>query len=453
MAKILIVDDEDRIRSILKIMLISNKYEVDEASDGNEALSILENGYFDMVISDIRMDGMDGKELLSEIKARNIGCPVVFITAFATLESAVEVLRLGASDYLVKPFEEKQVILAVERALGVGKLIVENAKLKQTIAAGKSKDIGVFASSSMLMVKQMAEKVGQSDATVLITGESGTGKEVVANLVYRASSRSDKRFVAVNCAAISAGLVESELFGHEKGSFTGANQKKEGKFEYADGGTLFLDEVGDLPLEAQAKLLRAIQEKCFQRVGGNREIPVNTRLICATNQDLKKLVNEKKFRNDLYFRLAVFPINILPLRERKPDIVPLSNYFIKRYAELHELGGDLLTPGAVRLLKEFPWPGNARELANTIERALILKSGALPLTSDDLFFLCLSGDNKPSVEGLFKLPPGGINFDDIEREIIRQAMAMTSNNQSAAARLLGLTRARFRTFLKLTDVE
>ena len=451
MAKILIVDDEERIRTILKIMLTSNGYEIGEAADGKEALLVLENGYFDMVISDIRMDGMDGRELLSEIKKQDIGCPVVFITAFATLESAVEVLRLGASDYLVKPFEEKQVLLAVERTLGVGKLMAENVNLKKTIATEKKKDLGVFVSKPMLQIKQMAERVGQSNATVLITGESGTGKEVIANLVYCSSNRNNKRFVAVNCAAISTGLVESELFGHEKGSFTSANQKKEGKFEYADGGTLFLDEIGDLPLEAQAKLLRTIQEKRFQRVGGNIEIPVDIRLICATNQDLERLVSEKKFRSDLYYRLAVFPINLLPLRERKQDIIPLANYFIRKYANLHELNGDFLTPGATRLLKEFSWPGNARELANTIERALILKSGALPITSDDLFFLCISGNSKPSVEGLFKLPPGGINFDDIESEIIKQAMEMTANNQSAAARLLGLTRARFRTFLKLND--
>jgi transcriptional regulator with GAF, ATPase, and Fis domain len=305
----------------------------------------------------------------------------------------------------------------------------------------------------MKAVQEVAVRVAPTDTTVLITGESGTGKEVVARLVHRASERRQGRFVAVNCAAISPNLVESELFGHEKGSFTGADKKKEGKFEFADGGTLFLDEVGDLPLEAQAKLLRTIQEKTVQRVGGNREIPVNIRLICATNQNLEELAEQKKFRQDLYYRIAVFPLNVPPLRERKAAIVPLALHFIRRLAKVRELSKEALTPGAAKSLQDYPWPGNVRELANALERAIILKSGNLPVTSDDLAFLRSESRAQVQVDSLFKLPPTGIEFEKLQRTIIRQALDLTSGNQSGAARLLGLTRARFRTLLKLLEAE
>ncbi|MBF0101110.1 MAG: sigma-54-dependent Fis family transcriptional regulator [Desulfobacterales bacterium] len=453
MAKILIVDDESKIRTILNIMITSQGHEIAEASDGLQALNLLEIDFFDLVITDIRMDGLDGKGLLKEIKHRNIGCPVVFITAFATLESAIEAMRLGAVDYLVKPFEEKQVHLTIERALGVGQLMKENVRLKEMVSESGKREQPLFISTLMKNVEEMALKVADTDATVLITGESGSGKEVLAHLIHDASPRRHNRFVAVNCASFSPNLVESELFGHEKGAFTGANQRKEGKFEYANGGTLFLDEVGDLPLEAQAKLLRVIQEKTVQRVGGNQDIVVSTRLICATNQCLEKLVESKSFRQDLYYRLAVFPVHIPPLRERKKDVIPLSHYFIKKFAKASELSKDLLTPGAVKMLMDFSWPGNVRELSNVLERAMILKSGTLPITSDDLFFLRSDLKAQIDIDGLFKLPPTGINFEALQRDIVRQALELTSNNQSAAARLLGLSRARFRTLLKMLDEE
>ncbi len=453
MAKILIVDDEERIRVILKIMLTGAGHEVAEAGDGNDALGLLEKDPFDLVISDIRMGGMDGTALLAEIKSRDMGCPVVFITAFATLDSAVEAMRLGAVDYLVKPFEEKQVLLSVERALGVGRIMAENIRLKRDIRGEGQEEPVVFISSAMKNVAKMADRVAVSEATVLITGESGTGKEVLARYIHRKSDRADRRFVAVNCAAISPNLVESELFGHEKGAFTGADRRSEGKFEYADGGTLFLDEIGDLPLEAQAKLLRAIQEKRFQRVGGNREIPVNTRLVCATNQNLEKLTAEKKFRQDLFYRINVFPLHVPPLRERQKAIPHLAVHFIRKFARVAEMGGEFLTPGGARLLTKFSWPGNVRELANAMERAMILKGGALPVNSDDLDFLRFETGSGVRTEELFTLPAAGINLEAFQKDIIRQALALTSGNQSAAARILGLSRAKFRTFLKSIDYE
>lgn len=451
MANILIVDDEERIRLILKIMLTSQDHLVEEASDGQEAFEKLQEGFFDLVISDIRMDRLDGRELLRKIREHDIACPVVFITAFASTESVLEALHLGAVDYIVKPFDEKDVHVAVERALGMGRILHENRRLKQAIKNGTDEK-SLFVSSVMKDIETMAFQVAQSDATVLITGESGTGKEVIAKLIHNSSSRASQRFVAVNCAAITETLVEAELFGHEKGSFTGANCRKEGKFEYADGGTLFLDEVGELPFNSQAKLLRAIQERKFQRVGGNSEIPVNTRIICATNQDLNRMASEKRFRQDLYYRLAVFPIHVPPLRERKEDIAPLTHLFVEKFADTRNLTGEAITKGAARKLSEYSWPGNVRELANVIERVMILKSGALPITTDDLKFISIGLAERHEVqENLFQIPPTGIDYDEIQRNIVQQALDMTASNQSSAARLLGLSRARFRTLLKLLE--
>ncbi len=448
MARILVVDDESKVRTILKLMLASAGHEIVEASNGYDALSKLEEDSFDLVITDIKMEGLDGVALLGEIKDRGIACPVVFITAFATLESAIEALRLGAADYLVKPFDEKQVRLAVERALGFGKIMSENIRLKRVLTK-EEENLGVFVSKVMQEVRDAALRVAPTMSTVLITGESGVGKEVIARLIHRKSLMKSGNFVAINCAAIPGNLVESELFGHEKGAFTGADRKKDGHFQMADGGTLFLDEVGDLPLEAQAKLLRAIQEKSIKRVGGTRPIPVNIRLICATNQNLEELVAEGKFRQDLFYRIAVFPINVPPLRERKEAIVPLAEHFIRKFVKAQDLNRDLLTPGACKLLKEYTWPGNVRELANAIERAIISKGGNIPITSDDLSFLKRSISRKSEMLSTFKLPPGGIKFDMLQRSIVEQAMEMTGGNQSAAARLLGLSRARFRTLLRL----
>ncbi len=451
MAEILIVDDEERIRNILHIMLSQAGHKTFQACDGRDALEILQKESFDLVISDIRMDRMNGKELLAEIKNNGYGIPVIFITAFASLESAVDALRLGAADYLVKPFDEQQVLLAVERALGVGRLLAENARLRQDINKGIMGEHPVFRSQKMLQVKDMAEKVAKSNATVLVTGESGTGKEVVSRLIHMAGDRRTRRFVAVNCAAISPNLIESELFGHEKGAFTGADKKKEGKFEYADEGTLFLDEIGELPFEAQSKLLRVIQEKVVQRVGSNMDCRINVRIICATNQDLTLLVKEKKFREDLYYRLAVFPIHVPPLRERKKDILPLATHFILKYIVKNNFSGDAFTPAAAKILENYSWKGNVRELANVVERVMILKDGRLPVSSDDLRFLELESQPEKNTGGLIKIPPGGIDFDELEKSVVIQALEMASWNKSAAARLLGLTRARFRTLMNLVE--
>jgi transcriptional regulator with GAF, ATPase, and Fis domain len=304
----------------------------------------------------------------------------------------------------------------------------------------------VSASASMKKLLAMGAKVaGQPDTTVMITGESGTGKELIARYVHCKSPRVKNRFVAVNCAAISANLVESTLFGHEKGAFTGADKQTQGVFEYACGGTLFLDEIGDLPLEAQAKLLRALQEKIIQRVGGNQQISVDTRIVCATNRNLLTLVEERRFRQDLYYRINVFPLHIPPLRERKEAIIPIAEHYIRKF--MHLPGGtNILTQGAALILLGQPWPGNVRELANAVERACILAEKT-PITAEDLSFL-ETGEKTSRSAREWRLPEQGISLDTLEKQLISQAITISSNNQTAAAKLLGLSRSQFRTRLK-----
>ncbi len=453
MAQILIVDDEEKIRVLLEIMLTAAGHQIFQADNGRSALTMLENEAVDLVVSDVCMDEMDGFGLLAAIREQQLGCPVIFVTAFASLDSAVEALRLGAADYLVKPFEEKDVILAVERALGRRRLLSENILLRQEVAAREKDKSGIFASQAMQKIRDLAQKVANSHATVLLSGESGTGKEVMARFIHQESPRKKERFVAMNCAAIAPNLLEAELFGHEKGAFTGADKARPGKFEFAGNGTLFLDEIGELPLEAQVKLLRAIQEKSIQRVGGNKEIPLTCRLVCATNRDLAAQVRKGEFRDDLYYRLAVFPICLPPLRERRDDILPLVQHCIV-VRNNHSLAGEPLTPAARQMLESYAWPGNVRELFNVIERAIIMKDGEGPFTSDDFPHLGGQGTTAPIADDqLFRIPASGINYDELQRDFVMQALDLAGGNQSEAARLLGVSRARFRTMLGLIRGE
>jgi len=444
MSRILIVEDEKKMRHLLSIILERKGHEVEQACDGVEGLERIQERPFDIVITDIKMPRMDGMELLRNITNMDIPCPVVFITAFATLESAIQAMRVGAADYIIKPFDEEQITMAVERTLNLSRVMVENKDLKDILRETTGSIDLVCESEQMGEIIDLAYKVARSDSAVLISGESGTGKEVLARYIHNASFRSNKRFVPVNCAAISPGLVESELFGHEKGSFTGADRRSQGKFEYATAGTLFLDEISELSLQAQAKLLRALQEKKFQRVGGNEEITVDVRMICATNRDLSQLVNEGQFRRDLYFRINVFPLTIPPLRERKADIWPLAHHFLMKMSDKSDMS---LTEGAKRLLSEYHWPGNVRELANAMERSAILNRDKKVITSKSLSFL----DDSYQVDkedGTVTLPAGGLSLEDMEMDLVEQALSRTGGNQLAAARLLGLTRAKFRVLLR-----
>jgi len=443
MAHILIVDDEKRMRHLLSIMLTRKGHRVEQAGDGVEALEMIESIPFDMVITDIKMPRLDGTGLLKKIMEMDIPCPVVFITAFATVESAVEAMRLGATDYITKPFEDSRILLTVEKTLNVSRIMAENKDLRRELEDAVGGEKIVYESREMSEIIDLASRVARSDSAVLISGESGTGKELVARFIHDGSSRKEKRFVPVNCAAISANLVESELFGHEKGAFTGALRTVMGKFGYAAGGTIFLDEIGDLPLDAQAKLLRALQEKKIQRVGGNEEIPVDVRVICATNQNLRALVEKGGFREDLFFRINVFPINLPPLRKRRQDVLPLARYFLSC------VGGPpdvQLTEGAVRLLMEYDWPGNVREVANAMERAMIL-AGEDAISAHTLSFLRRDEGPGRGDTG-FSIPSGGISLEKVEEDLVRQALETSGNNQTAAAELLGLTRAKFRVLLR-----
>lgn len=446
MAYLLIVDDEEKMRHLLSIILGRAGHRVEQAGDGAEALEMIREAPYDMVITDIKMPKLDGIALLGEVRKLNVPCPVVFITAFATVDSAVEAMKMGAADYITKPFETERILLTVERTLNLSRIMAENRELKKELTCATRSGEIIYTSRVMADLMELAGRVAESDSAVLITGESGTGKELMARFIHRASPRADERFVPVNCAAISPNLVESELFGHEKGAFTGADRKKIGKFEFAAGGTLFLDEIGDLPAEAQAKLLRALQEKTIQRVGGNEEVPVDVRVICATNRNIEERVGEGDFRQDLYYRINVFPIHLPPLRERPEDIAPLAAHFLARPGRG---GGMRLTEGALRILTEYPWSGNVRELANAMERAAILSRDRETITSETLSFLRPPGSGDTcELPTDFKLPTGGISLEALERDLVRQALAMSENNQTAAAGLLGITRAKFRVLLK-----
>lgn len=447
MARILVVDDEQRMRHLLCLILKRAGHETAEAGDGLAALDRLSDGGFDMVISDIKMPAMDGMTLLAEIQERGMACPVVFITAFATVDSAVEAMRAGAVDYITKPFEEDRILLTVQRTEKMARLLTENRDLKQRLRKAEGDGEIVFTSLAMGAIMDLLGRVATSESVVLIMGESGTGKELLARRIHDLSPRAKGRFVPVNCAAISPNLVESELFGHEKGAFTGADRKKEGKFEYASGGTMFLDEIGDLPLEAQAKLLRALQERKIQRVGGNEEVPVDVRFICATNRDLKTRVTGGDFRQDLYYRVNVFPLTPPPLRDRMEDVIPLAEHFLRRNGVSDPAA---LKPSAREALMRYGWPGNVRELANAVERAVILAGPGGAMTADTFSFLSPAGAGLAEIED-FRLPPGGLDLETLENDLCRQALETSGGNQTVAAKLLGLTRAKFRVLMKQAE--
>jgi len=447
MANLLLVDDEEKMRNLLSMMLERKGFHTDKAMHGKHAMEMLSQKTYDLVISDIKMPEMDGKKLIQEMRKEKILTPVIFITAFATIDSAVEMMQQGASDYVTKPFDEAKILLTINKAMTLSRLITENQEMREVIdRAGKGHEL-IYSSKGMKDVVDLAENVATVDTAVLILGESGTGKEVVANYIHKKSLRKDNRFVPVNCAAISSNLVESELFGYEKGAFTGAAVRTRGKFEFADKGTLFLDEIGDLPLESQGKLLRALQEKKFQRVGGNEEIPVDVRVICATNKNLEQMVLQQKFRQDLFYRINVFPISIPPLRQRKEDIIPLAEYIMGTFS----FGKNhVLTEGAYQKLKEYTWPGNVRELANVLERALILTRDTDQITVETLSFL-QTVQTQTTRQVVIKLPPNGIPLLQVQMSLVKQALQVAGNNQTNAAKLLGLSRSKFRVMVKNMD--
>lgn len=419
---ILVVDDEKSQREILEMILSEEGYEVTTASSGEAAIKFAKERRFDLALTDLKMTGMDGLELLHRLLAIDSSIIVILLTAHGSIESAKDALRRGAFDYLEKPYDKDLLLQTIDKALERLDLI----------------DIEIIsASPKMEAVKRMILKVARSSSTVLIRGESGTGKELIARAIHNQSPRAQDMFQAVNCAAINENLLESELFGHEKGSFTGAHAEKKGLFEIADHGSLFLDEIAELDVAMQAKLLRALQEHKIRRVGGTHEINVDVRVIAATNRDLRAMVADGRFRDDLYYRINVLSVDVPPLRERSEDIPVLIEYFLKKHTRNTSRLVRGLTSETRKLMVDYSWPGNVRQLESAIERAILLCEGD-QITIEDLP-LEVRQESSSAAEGAFKLPPEGINFEDVERDLIIQAMEQTDYNITKAAKLLGLT--------------
>jgi DNA-binding NtrC family response regulator len=421
---ILVVDDEKNQREILETILSGEGYDVTTASSGEAAMKFVADRHFDLVLTDLKMTGMSGLDLLKELTDFDKSIIVILLTAHGTIDSAVDALRLGAFEYLQKPYDSEKLLETVSRALK--KLTTLDAEI-------------ISVSPEMDKVKKLILKIAKSNSTVLIRGESGTGKEMIARSIHTNSLRSSEAFQAVNCAAINENLLESELFGHEKGSFTGAIADKKGLFEIAHNGTLFLDEIGELDISLQAKILRALQEKQIRRVGGIRDIDVDVRVVAATNRDLLHMVEEKRFREDLYYRLNVLSIELPALRERRSDIPVLIDYFVKKHTRGTERRITINTD-ARRLLEDYSYPGNVRQLESALERAILLCENDT-VTLEDLppEMTQMSGAPGSASGDLFKLPPEGVNFEDVERSLIMQAMGRTDNNITKSAKLLGLT--------------
>src|SRR3989441_3597249 len=419
---ILVVDDEKSQREILEMILSGEGYDVTTASSGEAAMRFAKEHRFDLVLTDLKMTGMDGIELLQHLLALDSAIIVILLTAHGTIESAKEALRRGAFDYLQKPYDKQALLATINRALD--KLNAIDTEI-------------VSASPKMENVKRMVLKVAHSSSTVLIRGESGTGKELIARAIHNQSPRASEMFQAVNCAAINENLLESELFGHEKGSFTGAYADKKGLFEVADRGTLFLDEIAELDVSMQAKLLRALQERRIRRVGATFEIPVDVRVVAATNRDLRAMVSDGRFRDDLYYRINVLSIGVPPLRERREDIPVLLDYFLKKHTKNTSRLIKGLAPETRRMMHEYAWPGNLRQLESAIARASLLCEGDM-ITPEDLPTE-VQQETKGIGPGAFKLPPEGISFEEVEKNLILQAMDQTDYNITKAAKLLGLT--------------
>lgn len=443
--RIIVIDDEETQRDLLAGFLERQNHHVRKADSGKRAMAMMAEQGAELVITDMRMPEMDGLTLLGEIKREYPDTAVVVITAFATVESAVNAMKSGASDYLIKPINLDQLLIVIERIEKNQRLLIENRVLKQRLEALEEFPELIGKSEAFRKVLADIPLIAESDSTVLIRGESGTGKELVARAIHAVSRRKDGPLIAVNCAALPETLLESELFGYEKGAFTGAAKRRIGRFELADKGTLFLDEIGDLPLPIQVKLLRVLETKSFERLGGNQSIAVDIRLIAATNRNLEEKIATGQFREDLFYRLNVVPLMLPPLRERKDDILLLTEHFIQKYARKNGKIISGLTPSAKDLLLGYSWPGNIRELENTIERAVVLSRG------DFIGPESLKGI--VSQESSYKTTVEGLNLAEIEKETIIRALQQAQWKFAGAASLLGIHRNTLRLKIKQYGIE
>jgi two-component system response regulator AtoC len=439
MGRILIADDHDALRRGLVRGLTEAKHEVEEASNGNAAIEKLHDSYFDVVLSDLKMGGSDGMDVLRTTRALHPTTAVILMTAFGSVNTAVEAMKIGAFDYVQKPFEIEEMEVKIEKALELRRVKNDLEYLRGTQQDIYDFDKIVGSSPGLRHVLDIVKKVAKSNTTVLIRGETGTGKELIAGAIHHNSLRNSRNFVKVNCAALQENLLESELFGHEKGAFTSADKQRIGRFEQADGGTLFLDEIGDMSPSTQAKILRVLQEHEFERLGGTRTLRVDVRLVAATNRDLAGMVQSGQFREDLYYRLNVVSIEMPPLRERKDDIVPLANTFIRRFSGELKKKIEGLDSDAQKLLIRYNWPGNIRELENTIERAMLLTEGRAIGGSDLRLGEVSMGGGGRDQAPVVKIPPTGIPLDDIERHALVEALKMSNWVQKDAAELLSIS--------------
>lgn len=440
--RILIVDDETIVRESLGSWFREEGFTVDIAQSGKEALERLTGGTWDIYLLDIKMPGMDGLELQRKIKEINPDATIIIMTAYASVETAVEAMKQGAYDYITKPFDPENLQLMVRNAVERKQLVTENVQLKQNIDEISRFHEIVGSSPAILRVLEQVQMVSQSDTNVLIRGASGTGKELLARAIHAGSPRRYMPIVVVNCGALSEGVLESELFGHEKGAFTGAHYRRKGKLEMADGGSLFLDEIGDISLKTQVDLLRVLEERKISRVGGNTLIPVDFRLIAATNRDLEAMVADGRFREDLYYRLNVFSITIPPLKERREDIAPLAAHFLKKFAHTMNKPVTDFSPEAMNLMTAYEWPGNVRELQNAVERA-VLVCKTKQISPADLPF------HSAQIEEL----TAGKALSEMERQHIQRVLKETKGNISQAARLLEIDRVTLYNKMKKYDLK
>jgi DNA-binding NtrC family response regulator len=444
MPTILIVEDEPKMQRLLELNLQEEGYTTHAAADAEAGLNLVRQEKIDLVLTDLKLPGMNGLEFLQAIKRTNAAIPVVLVTAYGSVETAVEAMKAGASDYVLKPFSMEEIKLILRKELDVRSLREENRTLREALGRRYEFKNIVGRSSAMQEVLAKVELVAPTNSTVLLGGESGVGKDLIARAIHQHSRRASGPFIKINCTAIPENLLESELFGYEKGAFTGAVAAKPGKFELADKGTIFLDEIGDVPGTIQVKLLRVLQEREFERLGGTKTLKVDVRVVAATNQDLRAALEEGTFREDLYYRLNVVPISIPPLRQRKGDIPYLADFFLERFAR--EAGKNLagITPAAMKVLADFHWPGNVRELENIIERAVVMANGEKVDVSD--IQLDTAPARSTAAEDGTAAPflPTGMTLEQHEDELIREALRRAGGNKSQAARLLGVSRNALR---------
>jgi DNA-binding NtrC family response regulator len=438
-ASILIVEDEPKLRRLLELQLTEEGFIVTSAADAEAGIVLLTKMTFDIVVTDFKLPGMSGLEFLHAVKRINANLPVIIMTAYGTVESAVDAMKAGASDYVLKPFSLAELVLVIRKELASDELRKENRDLREALGKRYEYKNIIATSEKMQAVLGLVERVAPTNATVLIGGESGVGKDLIARAIHEHSNRSSGPFVKINSTAIPENLLESELFGYEKGAFSGATTSKPGKFELADKGTLFLDEIGDVPAATQVKLLRVLQDREFERLGGTKTQKVDVRLIAATNRDLRAALEEGTFREDLYYRLNVVAIDIPPLRDRKEDIPALANFFVEKYAKDSGKPIHAIRPDAMKILMDSRWPGNVRELENIIQRSVTLSSGNT-LTASDIHLD--STQRRPS--GASPVLPDGVTLDQWEEEILQEALRHANGNKSQAARSLGISRNALR---------